>query len=446
MLKLFLWLKYLRRRRIVFLSIAAVALSVSLLIVVASLFTGFINAFERSAVEMLGDVVISPPPRTVFEKYPLFVERLEKTDFIEAAAGTLASEGLLHVGRGNVRPVGIWGIEPDRRARVNGFKDALLRQRELPGEPSFEVPGKPEKTGGFVGIGVVAEADRDTDEYDQDAVLKEMIGHRVSITTGTIDVSGPDQSPKRRLIPFYVADVAFSGVHDIDSGFVYVPIELVQKALYPRKEAPATSINAKLKPGVDPELALAQIRGLWRVFATEELGWSRNKVLLTGVDTAQQLQHRSIMEFRKQMQVLLLIFGVVSFSVVVLVFCIFYMIVRLKQRDIAIIKSCGAASLSVVWIFLGFGVTVGVLGAGIGAALGYAITKNINAIENAIRVVFGLKLWSSSVYMFTKIPNEVDWASSLPIVGLAIGAAAVGALTPAIVAALTKPVEVLRYD
>jgi len=446
MLKLFLWLKYLRRRRIIFLSIAAVALSVSLLIVVASLFTGFINAFEQSAVEMLGDVVISPPPGAVFEQYPSFVERLEQTDFVEAATGTLSTEGLLHVGRGNVRPVGIWGIEPDRRARVNGFKDALLRQRELPGEPSFEVPGSPDKTGGFVGIGVVAEADPDTDEYDQDAVLDEMIGQRVVITTGRIDASGPDRAPKRKVIPFHIADIAFSGVHDLDSGFVYVPIEMVQNALYPQKQAPATSINVKLKPNVDPERALDQIRGLWRVFATEELGWSTHKVLLTSVATARQMQYRYVVELRKQMGVLLLIFGVVSFSVVVLVFCIFYMIVRLKQRDIAIIKSCGAASLSVVWIFLGFGVTVGVAGAGVGAALGYAITKNIGVIEDKISIVFGLKLWSSSTYMFNKIPNQVDWGWALIFMALAVGAAAVGALTPAIIAALTKPVEVLRYE
>ncbi len=447
MLKLFLWLKYLRTRRIIFLSIAAVALSVSLLIVVASLFTGFINAFEQSAVEMLGDVVIGPPPGGLFEKYPAFVERLERADFVAAATGTLSSQGLLHVGRGNVRPVSIWGIQPDRRARVNGFRDALLRQKEVSGPPSFEVPGVPEKTGGYVGIGVVAEADQDTDQYDQAAILKEMIGQRVVITTGTVDDDpNSDQIPKRKVIPFYIADVVFTGVHALDSGFVYVPIETLQAALYPDMEAPATTINVKLKPGVDPELAVAQIRGLWQVFAADELGLSSWRIDMTDVVTAREMQRQYIVELRKQMGLLLLIFGVVSFSVVVLVFCIFYMIVRLKRRDIAVIKSCGATSVSVAWIFLGFGITVGLLGAGIGAVLGYAITKNINAIEDGIRVLFGLKLWSSSVYMFSKIPNDVDWVSSLPIIALAVAAAALGALTPAIIAALTKPVEVLRYE
>jgi len=72
MLKLFLWLRYLRKKKIVFLSITAVALSAALLIVVASLFTGFINAFEQSSVEVVGDIVLAPPVK--FAKYQLFIE------------------------------------------------------------------------------------------------------------------------------------------------------------------------------------------------------------------------------------------------------------------------------------------------------------------------------------------------------------------------------------
>ncbi|MDI9432971.1 MAG: ABC transporter permease [Planctomycetota bacterium] len=447
MLKLFLWLRYLRKRRIIFLSIAAVALSVSLLIVVASLFTGFINAFERSAVEMLGDVVIAPPDMPI-HGYARLVERLEQMDIVEAATGTLSTQGLLNVGIGNVRPVSVWGIEPDRRAQVTGFQDALVRQRRLSGPPSFDVPEMPEAVGGFVGIGVVSQADPNTDEYDQTAVLDEMLGQRVVITTGMpSDESDSDRTPRRKLLPFHIADIVFTGVHDLDTGFVYVPIEVLADVLYPGEDAPATTINIRLKPGTDPALAVAEIRGLWDVFAERQLGWSEYlRRTATQIVTAREMQRRYVEEIRKQMGVLLLIFGVVSFTVVVLVFCIFYMIVRLKQRDIAILKSCGAASVSVAWIFLGFGMTVGVVGAAIGAVGGYAITKNINAIEEAIRVLFGLKLWSSSVYMFARIPNEVDWASAMPIVALAIGAAAIGALTPAIVAALTRPVEVLRYE
>lgn len=445
----FLWLKYLRRRRIVFLSIAAVALSVSLLIVVASLFSGFINAFERSAVDMLGDVVISSQRGDHFQKCARLIDQLERIEAVEAATGTLSSKGLLHVGirTGNVRPVSIWGIEPARRARVTGFKNVLLRQADLPGQPSFDVPERPDVIGAFAGIGIVAEPNEETDEYDQGKALKDMVGQRVLITTGTVETdSEGDETPKRKLIPFHLADVVFSGVHDLDTGFVYVPIETLQETLYPQEDAPASSVNIKLKAGVDPEAAVVQIRGLWRAFTAQELGWSNWRIDNFEVLTAHEMQRHLVLEFRKQMGILLLIFGAISFSAVILVFCIFYMIVRLKRRDIAIIKSCGAASVSVAWIFLGFGVTVGVLGAGIGAVLGYIITKNINVVENGIRVVLGLNLWSSSVYMFDKIPNEMDWGWTITFMLLAVAAAALGALTPAIVAALTKPVEVLRYD
>ena len=146
------------------------------------------------------------------------------------------------------------------------------------------------------------------------------------------------------------------------------------------------------------------------------------------------------------MGLLLFIFGVVSVSVVVLVACIFYMIVTTKRKDIAVIKSCGTASSAVAWIFVGFGMCVGIIGSGVGTVVGFIITKNVNAIEGWIGVIFGLKLWKSSVYMFSKIPSEVNWPWTLPIVLSAIAAAALGAVIPAIVAARTRPVEILRYE
>jgi ABC-type lipoprotein release transport system permease subunit len=426
--------------------VAAVALSVSLLIVVSSLFTGFIEAVQNGAVDMVGDVLLAAP--AAIERYPDLIERLEETDLVIAATGSLSAQGLLHAGRGNVHGVTVWGIEPDRRARVTNLKTTLVRQAAVPEAPSFEVPGAAAETGGFVGIGVVADPDETTDEYDRDAILADMLGRRVFVTTGTIvEAEDADGTPRRKLIPFYIADIVCTGVYEFDEGFVYVPIKVLQEALYPRRNGDlATTISIKLRGGADPEQAVTQIRGLWRVFAAEELGWDAYRIAVTEVITARQMQAQYVVELRKQMGVLLLIFGVISFSVVVLVFCIFYMIVKLKQKDVAILKSCGTGSLSVACIFLGFGTVVGLAGAGIGAVLGYVITRNINTVEEWIRIVLGLKLWQSSVYMFSRIPNEVDWASALPIVALAVAAASLGALLPAVLAARTRPVEILRYE
>ncbi|MHC4725783.1 MAG: ABC transporter permease [Planctomycetota bacterium] len=447
MLKIFLWLRYLRKKRIVFLSIAAVALSVSLLIIVSSLFTGFINVFERAAVESIGDVVLDPLAK--FAKYGQFIERLEQTESVEAATAMLSAYGLLLLDTGNVRAVKIMGIEPERRVKVMGFDRFLLRQKAAGGKPSFNIDGSGENLGGFVGIGVVAEPDEKTDKYDFDAIEK-MYGEEVILTTGAETPAAPDSQAragiKRRVIKFKIADIVETGVHQYDKGCVYLPIEELRKYLYPKEELSlASQIQIKLAKDTDAKGAVAVIRGVWQNFVEDELGgdlYLSNANILT----AKELQKPYVAAYRKQLFLLLLIFGVVSLGVVLLIFCIFYMIVRLKQKDIAIIKSCGAAGSSVAWIFVGFGACVGIIGSAFGVLLGYIITKNINTIEEWIRIIFGLKLWKSSVYLFNKIPNEVNWFWALCFVLLAIVAAMIGTLIPAIIAAATKPVNILRYE
>ncbi len=448
MLKLLLWLRYLRKKRIVFLSIAAVALSVSLLVVVASLFTGFIDTFQEAAVIAVGDVVLQPSE--AIPKYDQLIERLEQTEQVDSATAIIYGAGLLHLDKGDVRAVEIWGIEPDRRAKVVGFDRFLLEQKALPVEPSFNVPDSPNDIGAFVGIGVLGKPDEKTDEYDYGAA-KKMLGRQVVLTTGTVSSKSADDTTRpdvnRDVVKLTIADVVETGVYQFDNGCIYMPVDKLSKILYPNDTLPkAQQINIKLSDKDDTDVALAVIRGVWRTFVEEQLGADPFLLQDAGIETSRQLQSRFIAAYQMQMNVLLVIFGIVSFSVVLLIFCIFSLIVRLKQKDIAVIKSCGLSSSSVAFIFIGFGGCVGAVGSGIGVVLGYIITTNINTIEEWIGIIFGLKLWRSSVYLFSKIPNEVDWSSALPIVLFAIVAAAVGAVIPAIVASRTKPVKILRYE
>ena len=447
MLKYFLWLRYLHKRRIVLLSMATVALSVALLIVVASLFIGFIEAFEGSAADFIGDVVISGP--RPIRKYDLFIERLKESGIAEEATVIVSAQGLLHLGTGHVRAVSVWGIEPHQRVRVTRYKESLLRQKASNEPVSFDPPGDPNQGGGFVGIAVLSEPDEETDEYDTDAAM-EMIGKRVVLTTGTVlresDAGGSVQF-KRKVVPFAIADVMFTGVYDLDRRFIYLPRERVQEVIYPDEPEPvADQVQIRLAEGVDPRAAVAMIRGLWSVFAEDELGWGPYTIEATDIETSRQMQGQYVYELRKQMGILLFIFGVVDFTVILLISCIFYMIVRMKRKDIGIMKSCGASSRSVAALFLGFGVCVGIIGAAVGTVLGYVVTRHVNTLEEWIRVLFGLKLWKSSVYMFSRIPNQVDWPSAGRVVVFAIIAAGVGALIPAIVAARTRPVEILQYE
>ena len=141
-----------------------------------------------------------------------------------------------------------------------------------------------------------------------------------------------------------------------------------------------------------------------------------------------------------------MIFGLVSLGIILLVFCIFYLIVMTRRKDIGILKSCGLSSPSVAGLFVVFGVVVGIVGSIAGIGLGWLIIDNINTIEHAIARVFGFKLWKAGTYMFSQIPNTMHWASVLWITTAGVVAAAAGSLIPAAAAARVRPVETLQYE
>jgi ABC-type lipoprotein release transport system permease subunit len=451
MLKLFLWLRYLRKRKIVLLSIAAVALSVALLIVVASLFSGFIDAIEKTGQEVFGDIYLYA--RAPIPEHGQLLERLESLPEVEAATTVLHTYGLLYLARGDVRAVNISGIDLPTYWKVTSFKDSLLNQKDRREPPSFTVADYPGERGGFVGIGVLGKPDEQTDEYDLEQI-RSWFDKKLVLTTGVrVDreddtaTSNAEQKFKRRVVTFRVADIVFTGMYLLDSERIYLPIEQLRALKTDsagRTGPPYEEIQIKVAEGIEPRLVLKPVRKVWEDFAAAYMPEHAASNLI--LETSKQVQEWFVAELRKQVAILMLIFGVISSVGVMLIFCIFYMVVMTKQKDVAIIKSCGIASSSVSLIFIGFGICVGIAGSGLGTVLGYIVTRNINTIEEWIRVIFGLKLWKSSTYIFEKIPNQLDIGATCWIILFAVAAAAVGALVPAIVAARTKPVEILRYE
>jgi len=448
MFKFFLCLKYLRRRKIVFLSIAAVGLSTALLVTVASMFTGFISAIQSSASDYLGDVVIEPPVR--FWRYDKLVEELNALPGVSACSPGLSTHGLLHLGPGHVRAVKIWGVDPVLRSEVTDFKEILLMQGKTAGAVSFAYDGIDEAC--FVGIGLVADVDAETDEYDF-SEARAALGKKIVLTMGGFGGDGGGTGPRSVLRSLTrqltVSDIFFTGVHDTDQSIVFLPIGLLSQLLYSREDAviyPADVMHIKCAEGFRAGDVLADVNEVWSSFASSELNWPGYYISRTDIITSVEKQSKYISELRKQMGMLLVIFGIISFGVVVLIFCIFYMIVVGKQKDIAVIKSLGAGGVNVASLFLFFGFAVGLVGSFLGVGIGYFVTHNVNTIERWIQVLFGLKLWSSSVYIFDKIPNEFSWGWAFCFLVFATLASVVGAAAPAIVAARTLPARILRYE
>lgn len=443
MLKYFLWFKYLRKKKIFFLSIAAVILSSSLLMIVSNLFGGFIQAFEAAAVDTMGDVIISPPVKC--EEFFVLADRLENLDSVKATTGTLSGEGLLHLGSGKVKPVKFWGIDLREKAQVTKFEDFLCfpENKDRLADFNRDNSGIP----GLIGIGVTAEPNEITDEYDIDSIKKDYLGKQVILTTGTVSSSGDGINADRKTVVFSIENVVQTGVYQFDKRFIYLPRYKVQQLFYPNAETQcADQIQVKLAAGVDTDYALARINDVWREFAASRLGWGDYLINSTTIETSLQMQRSYITEIRKQMGILLVIFSAVSVSVVVLILCIFYMIVENRKKDIAIFKSFGTPSRTIAAVFIGYAGVLAVAGGLGGIVLAWVVTRNINTIEYWLSSAMGLKIWKSSVYLFSRIPAVMDWKTAGIVLVCSIIAAVIGSVIPAIIAAGTRPVNLLRYE
>lgn len=445
MLKLVLCLRYLRKCKIVFLSVAAVAISVALLVVVSSLFTGFIQSFGDIASQVMGDVLIIPP--RPLPQSDTLIQRLEALPEVQAAAASLYVPGLLRLGTGNVRQVEVWGIDPTAMARATGLKGFLDQQRT-----NAHLKLKKDEGGlldGYVGIGLLVDPNDITDQYDWPKA-RAQLGHHMLLFTGSQadgHTAAAPQTLERQTVHLTLRDIVFSGFSLIDSKVVFLPLQPLYRQLYPRRsETEVDRIHVKLAPGVQSATALGKIRLTWADFAGHDLHWGQGLIGTTDIITARAMWSEYLQEVSKQMDILLAVFGLVDVAVVFLVFCIFWLIVGLKRKDIAVIKSCGATGLTVAGIFLGFGALVGLVGALVGVGLGWIFIHNINAIEQALCRILGFNLWNSSLYVLHEIPHRFDPSGAADIALVAIAAACLGALVPAIAAAWTRPVRILRYE
>ena len=102
----------------------------------------------------------------------------------------------------------------------------------------------------------------------------------------------------------------------------------------------------------------------------------------------------------------------------------------------------GGSGWGVSQIFLGYGMLVGIVGAGVGAVAGCLIVWNSNELENWL----GIKLWDPDVYAIERIPDVVDYSQAAVIVLVAILASVAGAAIPARKAAQLEVVEALRVE
>lgn len=283
-----------------------------------------------------------------------------------------------------------------------------------------------------IGIGKLRAHDPDTGEARDVFFLRP--GDDIEIT-----VPSSGAQPRPVMENCTVSDFYSSKMHEYDSGFAFMPLSHLQRIrgmIDPMTGAgTVSSIQLKLKPGA----SLIDVRNKLREafpIAFYPL------VIQTWRDQQAPLLSAVELEITILNILLFLIIAVAGFGIL----ATFYMIVVEKTKDIGILKSLGAPGTGVMSIFLAYGLSLGIVGAGVGSLLGVTFVWNINEIADLVAYISGREVFDPSIYYFSEIPTRM---SPMMILGVGFGAMLIAVLSsvlPALRAARLNPVDALRYE
>jgi lipoprotein-releasing system permease protein len=122
------------------------------------------------------------------------------------------------------------------------------------------------------------------------------------------------------------------------------------------------------------------------------------------------------------------------------------MLVRAKNRDIAILRTMGASRRGVMKIFMTVGLSIGILGILAGMALGFLGLYFRQPVVDFFQRLTGENLWDPTVRFLTELPSRVNPVEVTAIVVMTLIMSFIATLIPAWRASKTDPVQVLRYE
>jgi len=383
-------------------SIGVVMLSVAMLVIVMSVMNGFRAELLDKIVGLNGHAIVQAYGQRL-DNWESVLEDIRETPGVVKAA-PLIDQPLMVTFNGRVEGIIVRGNTAEDIAELSD-KVVLGDMRSI--EPGAEK----------VAIG---------------ARLAENIGARVGDVITIINPAGRPTpfGTVPRQVGYEVGAIFEVGLYDYDGAFVVMPISQAQTLLLTGDTIGMIEVTTEDAERVSEIMAPIEkkLAGIALVRTWQQINSS--------IFEALQVE-RVAMFFALSFMVLVAAFNILSSLV---------MLVRAKTRDIAIMRTMGAGRQSILKIFVTTGFTVGAIGTMAGLALGAVVLTFRQSILTVISWATGQDLWNPEVRFLTELPSKTYPWEIFGIVALALILSFLATLYPALKAANTDPVQVLRYE
>ena len=494
--------RYLTSKVMPLLASIAVALCTAMVLIVWSVMGGFLTMLLAQGASIIGDAAVARPV-VGFPHYDAFITELESSPEIEAATPTIETLGQLALPTGELRIVNVIGVRPDELEEVTAFSDRLWWRPVDEGDPAVDWRADPENL--EVMEGLVADGSTLSEPDVETGVVGPAMVLGIEVTKFNRRNEDGTYTPRTQFVPqsrftlslvpmsrrgsiiqpvsvsLPVANEYRSGMYDADSRWVFLPFDYLQKQLKldeatrvvenftpggvvigedgtPTVQLPtsretiparATNILIRAAEGYTGRDAEAAAEAVYRSFAETNDGyptWDGWEDTYVYVWEEKPGLREFINAVRKETGLVLVLFVFISLTAVFLVGAIFWSMVSEKTKDIGILRAVGASRMGVAWLFVRYGLAIGIVGSLVGGALAYVIVTNINPIHEWLGKQLGLYIWDPSVYYFTEIPSRVELDKAVIVLVGGVLFSALGALIPAARAASMNPVRALRFE